>query len=85
MMSIEDIESRIDRLEGEVLELHKDKKEIQNTLHNIDKSLVKLNLVIEGLTQKEKTRSDAINKVYMFVIGSLVAAVMAFVLNGGLS
>ena len=85
MMSIEDIESRIDRLEGEVMELHKDKKEIQNTLHNIDKSLVKLNMVIEGLTQKEKTRSDTINKIYMFVIGSLVAAVMAFVLNGGLS
>ncbi len=84
-MSLEDIESRIDRLEAEVLELHKDKKEIQNTLHNIDKSLVKLNMVIEGLTQKEKTRSDAINKVYMFVIGSLVAAVMAFILNGGLS
>jgi len=84
-MSLEDIESRIDRLEVEVMELHKDKKEIQNTLHNIDKSLVKLNMVIEGLTQKEKTRSDAINKVYMFVIGSLVAAVMAFILNGGLS
>jgi uncharacterized protein (UPF0335 family) len=84
-MSLEDIESRIDRLEAEVLELHKDKKEIQNTLHNIDKSLVKLNMVIEGLTQKEKTRSDAINKVYMFVIGSLVAAVMAFIFNGGLS
>ena len=84
-MSLEDIESRIDRLEAEVLELHKDKKEIQNTLHNIDKSLVKHNMVIEGLTQKEKTRSDAINKVYMFVIGSLVAAVMAFIFNGGLS
>ena len=84
VVGLEEIVNRIGRLEEEVDELRQDKKEIQATLHNIDKTLIRLNLAIEGLLEREGGRKDFLNKVYMFIIGSFIAALITFISRGGL-
>ena len=72
---------RLDKLE-EAHNLHV--KEMQETLKNIERALDRLTLVLEGVTDREKGRKDLGQKIYLFFVGSIIAALMAFVYDGGL-
>lgn len=72
---------RLDKLE-EAHNLHV--KEMQQTLKNIERALDRLTLVLEGVTQREQSRKDLGQKIYLFFVGSIIAAFMAFVYDGGL-
>lgn len=78
------LESRLAVLEKEVNEIDSNQKSIQETLHRIDKALEKLDMVLEGVIVREQRKQDLTNRIYMFGVGAIVAAVMTFVLRGGL-
>ena len=59
-------------------------KEMQETLKNIERALDRLTLVLEGVTDREQSRKDLGQKVYLFFVGSIIAAFMTFVYDGGL-
>jgi len=73
---------RLEKLE-EAHNLHV--KEMQETLKNIERALDRLTLVLEGVTQREQSRKDLGQKIYLFFVGSIVAAIMKFVYDGGLN
>ena len=58
--------------------------EMRETLKNIERAVDRLTLVMEGVTQREQSRKDLGQKIYLFFVGSIVAAFMAFVYDGGL-
>ena len=58
--------------------------EMRETLKNIERALDRLTLIMDGVTEREQSRKDLGQKIYLFFIGSIVAAFMAFVYDGGL-
>lgn len=58
--------------------------EMRETLKNIERALDRLTLVMEGVTERERGRKDLGQKIYLFFVGSIIAAFMAFVYDGGL-
>jgi len=58
--------------------------EMRETLKNIERALDRLTLILEGVTQREQGRKDIAQKIYLFFVGSIIAAFMAFVYDGGL-
>jgi len=59
--------------------------EMRETLKNIERALDRLTLVMEGVTDREKNRKDLGQKIYLFFVGSIAAAIMKFVYDGGLN
>lgn len=82
--SLASLRSRIAVLEKDVKEIDSNQKSIQETLHRIDKALEKLDIVLEGVIVREQRKQDLTNRIYMFGVGAIVAAVMTFILRGGL-
>jgi len=74
----------IDRLEKLEKEHSLHVTEMRETLKNIERTLDRLTLVLDGVTQREQSRRDFGQKIYLFFVGSIVAAIMAFVYDGGL-
>ena len=72
---------RLEKLE-EAHNLHV--TEMRETLKNIERALDRLTLILEGVTQREQGRKDLGQKIYLFFVGSIIAAFMAFVYDGGL-
>jgi hypothetical protein len=72
---------RLEKLE-EAHALHVN--EMRETLKNIERALDRLTLIMDGVTEREQSRKDLGQKIYLFFIGSIVAAFMAFVYDGGL-
>jgi len=73
--------NRLEKLEKEH-SLHV--TEMRETLKNVERALDRLTIVLEGVTQREQSRKDLGQKIYLFFVGSIVAALMAFVYDGGL-
>ncbi len=84
MASLESISGRVDRLEADYFKLSGDLKSILKTQREIDKNIDRMAIALEGVKRREDGRREMIQRINMFVIGSVVAAVMAFVLSGGL-
>ncbi len=83
--SIDDLAARVTRLEHDVTAVHTDFKSLNDTLHKLDKNLEKLESVMQGLIEVNTRKQDVTQRIYMFVVGAIVAAVMTFILKGGLT
>jgi len=81
MQSHSHLVERLNKLE-EAHGLHVN--EMRETLKNIERALDRLTLIMDGVTEREQSRKDLEQKIYLFFYGSIVAAFMAFVYDGGL-
>lgn len=68
---------RLDKLENAYEELEKHISELNTTIALLNQSL-------QGLIDKEQKRQMMRDRSLLFVIGSLISAVMAWIIRGGL-
>lgn len=77
-------ENRIIHLEKEVDELHLSHKTLEGTLVKLNITIVLLEQLVKDMRAEKEKRDTLTDKVQFFIVGTLITAVMAFILSGGL-
>lgn len=72
-----DLERRISKLEGT-------DDSIRDTLSEISTTLALLNQTVQAILERENQRKTLVNRIWLFVAGGLISAVMAWIFRGGL-
>lgn len=72
------MEEHVDTLRG--ADVHMEK-----TLNELNTTLALLNQTVENILKREDERKSMQNKTVMFVVGSFIAAAMAWLIKGGLA
>ena len=76
-MSQEDFNRRISRLE-------ESQETLENSLNQLNTTIALLNQTVESMSKREEKRQQFQDRTVLFVVGSIVAAVSAWVFRGGL-
>jgi len=77
-MTTEDLKRRIERLE----ETH---ETLETAVAQVNTTIALLNQTVEQMAKAEEKRQTFRDRGLLFVIGSFLSAVVAWVINGGLS
>ena len=76
-MSQEDFNRRISRLE-------ESQETLENSLNQLNTTIALLNQTVESMSKREEKRQQFQDRTILFVVGSTVAAVSAWIFRGGL-
>ena len=76
-MTQQDVERRIDRLE----EAH---QTLEDSLYKLNTTIALLNQTVEVMSKREEKKQQFVDRSILFVVGGLISAVLAWVIQGGL-
>ena len=76
-MTQQDVERRIDRLE----ESH---QTLEDSLYKLNTTIALLNQTVEVMSKREEKKQQFVDRAILFVVGGLISAVLAWVIQGGL-
>ena len=76
-MSQDDVGRRLSKLE-------QSHEALEDSLYKLNTTIALLNQTVEAMAKREEKRQQFQDRTVLFVVGSLVAAVSAWVFRGGL-
>lgn len=81
----DEISRRIEKLEEHVDNLRGADVHMEKTLSELNTTIALLNQTVENMLKREDERKAMQNKTIMFVVGSFIAAAVAWLIKGGLA
>lgn len=76
-MSSEDLERRVSKLEDS----HDD---LEQSIIQLNTTIALLNQTVETMAKNEEKRQQLLDRSFLFVVGGIISAVMAWIVRGGL-
>ena len=73
-----------DSYERRISNLEKSQESLEDSLNQLNTTIALLNQTVEAMSKREEKRQQFQDRIYLFVAGSSIAAILTWVFRGGL-
>lgn len=77
-------EIRINKIEKEIEDLYNSIKKLEDTIASLNITIALLDQLMRGMKEDKERKDSFSSKIQFFIVGSVISAIMAFIISGGL-